>query len=542
MERFFTRTKKIIFAKQKGIFSSSLILSSMIIVSSFFGFLRYRILSGYFTKEELDLFFASFRLPDLIFEILITGALTSTLIPIYIKYQKNKELLEENISSIFNLLLIILLLFSAFLFVFMGTIIPLITPGFSKEKIDIIVFYSQMLLLGQLPFLIVGNFFTGIAQANKTFLLSALAPIIYNLAIIFSTVVFVGKFHLFAPVIGVMIGALLFFLIQLPIIFNLNFRFLFMIKITHGVKEFFRMVVPRIMTVIVTQIDATIDLTLTTFLGAGNYTIFYFAQHLQLLPVSVFGIAYGQASLPYMSELYNEKKYTEFKNIVVNSILSLFFFTIPIMGFFMFARTPLIRLFFGGAKFDWRATDWTAITLSFFALSLPFHSIYYFVVRCFYAVLDSRTPFYVSLFSIGVNTLLSIYFVLFLKSRVWFLAIAFSISITLNVLILLFLLMKKIGGLNLKVLFTETAKICTAMAIASISSYYLMKLMDPLILDTRRTINIFLLLLTSSIFYGMLYLFLSWLLNVKEIFMISDLLRKVREHQKKIVELYINYD
>ena len=131
------------------------------------------------------------------------------------------------------------------------------------------------------------------------------------------------------------------------------------------------------MTVLVHQVDATIDLTLTSLLGAGSYTVFYLAQHLQLLPVSVIGMAYGQASLPYLSELFQEKKIDQFKKIVADSILSLFFLTIPIASFFIFARTPLVRLFFGGQKFDWAATVQTAVALSYFALSLPVHSIYY---------------------------------------------------------------------------------------------------------------------------------------------------------------------
>ena len=88
MERFFKNTRRIFFAEQGGIFSSALIISAMIVVSRIFGFLRYRILAGYFNKENLDIFFASFRIPDLVFEILITGALTSSFIPIFIKYQK----------------------------------------------------------------------------------------------------------------------------------------------------------------------------------------------------------------------------------------------------------------------------------------------------------------------------------------------------------------------------------------------------------------------------------------------------------------------
>lgn len=523
-------------------FSSALILSIMIIISRIFGFLRYRILAGYFTKEELDIFFASFRIPDLVFEILITGALTSSLIPIFIKYQRNKKELDSIISSIFNLIILSLSVFVVILLIFLDSIIPLITPGFSREKIDTVLFFSRLLLVGQLPFLVIGNFITGIAQANKMFLITALAPVIYNLTIIFSTMFFVGQFHLIAPVIGVVGGAVLFLLIQLPLISTIGFDFYLFIKIGRGVKDFFKMIVPRILTVLVAQIDATIDLTLATLLGSGSYTVFYLAQHLQLLPVSVIGIAYGQASLPYLSEIYQQKNPEKFKKVISDSILSLFFLTIPIMGFFIFARTPLVRLFFGGQKFDWPATVQTAVTLSYFALSLPLHSVYYFITRCFYAVLDTKTPFLVSVGTIILNTSLSLYFILYLKLPVWSLALAFSISVIVNVVVLGILLVKKIKGLPFKHILSESVKILTSMFLSAFAAYYLIKLLDGLVFDTSRTINVFFLLLIAGLVYISLYLFLSWFLNVREIYLISNLLLKAKEYQRKIVELYTSYE
>ena len=102
MNKLIQQTRKLFLGAQGGMFSSAMILSFMIVVSRIFGFIRYRTLAGYFTKDQLDIFFASFRIPDLVFELLITGALTSSLIPIYIKYQKNEEERREITSSIFN--------------------------------------------------------------------------------------------------------------------------------------------------------------------------------------------------------------------------------------------------------------------------------------------------------------------------------------------------------------------------------------------------------------------------------------------------------
>lgn len=542
MNKIFEKTKSFIFSKQGSIFSSALIISSMIVVSRFFGFVRFRILSGYFPKETLDIFFASFRIPDIVFEILITGALVSSFIPIYISYQKNRKELSETISSIINSILVLLVVFILLLLIFLDPLLRFITPGFTEQQIEIVITFSRILLIGQLPFLIMGNVLTGISQAKKSFLLPAIAPVIYNLAIIAVTILFAPTMGLTAPILGVIIGSFFFFMIQLPIIYHADFSFHFFIHKTRGVIEFYRAVIPRSITVIIAQIDATIDLTLATLMGAGSYTVFYFAQHLQLLPVSVIGIAFGQASLPYLTEIKEEGRMEDFKKIVIDSVLNLFFFTIPIASFFIFARTPLTRLFFGGEMFDWNATVLTATTLSLFSLSLPFHTSYYFLTRCFYAFKDTKTPFLISLSCVALNTFLSLIFALYLKLPVWSLALSFSISMTLNVILLIQFLYMKIGGLQIRYLLRESGKMVAVTIFCSIPVYYIMHVFDGLILDTSRTLNVFFLLAIGGGVYFLLYLFLSWMLDVKQIYLITTLILKAREYRRKIMEVYSAYE
>lgn len=541
MNKLLEKTSQFVFSKQKTIFSSAMILASMIVVSRFFGFLRYRILVSYFSKEELDIFFASFRIPDLIFELLITGAFTSSFIPVFLKYQQQKDHLDEHISSIINFILLAMVVVIGILLIFLDQIVLLIAPGFNSAKNAQIIFYSRLLLLIQLPLLIAGNIFTGIGQANKTFFLTAIAPIVYNLAIIAFTWFFSSQLSLLAPVLGVLVGSFLFTLIQIPLFFG-SFHFTLVLKRTAAVIEFMRMTIPRMVTVMVAQIDTTIDLTLATLLGGGSYTIFYLAQHLQLLPVSVIGVAFGQASLPYLTEMYQQKRIEEFRKIIIDTVLSLFFFTIPIMSFFMFARTPLIRLFFGGQKFDWEATVATALTLSYFALSLPFHTIYYFLSRCFYAFLDTKTPFFISVFSVLLNSLMSVVFIVLLKYPVWSLAIAFSFSMIVNVVLLSLFLSVKLHGLDFVFLIVESTKMLVATFCSSLFSYYVMKLLDGLVFDTSRTINVFFLLVVVGGVYFLLYLFLTWFFNVKEVYLVAKLILKAKEYQKKILEIYSSYE
>ncbi len=538
MNTLLKKTKTFIFTQQSSIISSTMILSGMIFLSAIAGFIRYRILVAYFTTENLDTYFAAFRIPDLVFEIMINGALSTTFIPFFIEYQKKSKEQSNIISSIINVVSLVLFAFILLLLLFLRPIISIITPGFDATKTQEIVNYSRLLLLGQLPFLVLGNFLTGISQARRTFWLPALAPIVYNISVIVFTLFFAPKLHLYAPIMGVIVGAFLFFVIQLPVVILQQFKYQFVIGHFKIAWRFFKTAAPRILTIIVAQIEATIDLTLATFLGSGAYTVFYFAQHLQLLPISIIGIAYGQASLPYLTDMYQEKKYTEFKNVIVDSLLNIFFLTIPAATFFILGRTAIVRLFFGGDKFDWDATVLTAVTLSYFALSMPLHSVYYFLTRCFYAIFDTRTPFYISVAAIVTNASLSALFTLYFKLPVWSLALAFSIAMSLHVLFLIGLLYKKLGGFDMRLLLFETTKIIISAFNTSVLTYFLMRLLDGLIFDTNRTLNVFLLLLIGFIFYAMMYIFLSWLFGVREMYIITRMVLKAKEYQRKILEVY----
>lgn len=538
MNKLFKKTQEFVFAQQTSMFSSTIILSAMMILARLFGFLRYRILTNYFEVRQLDIYFASFKIPDLIFEVLITGALSTSFIPFFIKYKNDHEKLSKNISSIINFITLILFLLIIMVTILANFILPVITPGFSKEKIDLIIYYSRIILIGQLPFLVVGNFFTGISQARKRFLIPAVAPIIYNVGIIICTILFSSKIGLEAPVLGVVIGAFLFFVIQLPVIFVSDFEYRFILERSRILWDFFRVTMPRVFTVITAQIEATVDLSLSSLISDGSYAIFYLAQHLQLLPVSVIGIAFGQASLPYLSEMYHEKQTEGLKSVIIESILNLFFFIIPIAIFFMFANTNIVKIFFGSRKFDPLTTKLTALTLAYFALSVPFHSIYYFLTRCFYAIFDTRTPFYISIFSIALNAMLSLFFILVLHLQVYSLAIAFSTAMNVSVIILLYRLHKKLNGFDYRELLFNTGKILLASLIPCVIAYKYMTIFDGLIFDTTRTINVFMLLCTTGILYFLLYLFLCWVFSVKEFGLVLKMLLKAKEYQKKIFEIY----
>lgn len=528
MNKILTKTKKLIFQKQTDMLSSVVILSAMMVISRFLGLIRNRTFATYFGKEELDLLLAAHRLPDFVFEILITGALSSAFIPLFIKYQKDKKELYANVSTIINLIALLLGIFIVFAFTFAGVIIPLITPGFTAAQNQEVINISRILIISQLPFFVLGNILSGIAQARKIFMLTAIAPLIYTIGVIAGTIFLSDSLWLYGPAVGTVTGAFLFFFVQIPILHITHFRYQFRAFDRKIIKEFFTLFVPRTLSVLTSQIEQTIDLSLATLIGSGSVTVVNFAQRLQLFPVAFVGMAFGQASLPYISSLHKERKFTAIRKLFVDSILQLLYLSVPLAFFFIFARTPLVRIAYGGRRFDWEATVLTASTLSYFALSIPFHSIFYFVTRAFYASHDTKTPLYINFFSITLNIVLSVMSIFVFKLPVWALGLSFSTAITINVLIHLVAFYRKIHGYDMNRLIFHTVKIYLISFLASLPAYIMLKVFDQLIFDTTRTLNVFFLLGMSGIIMGSAYVFFSWLFNVEEIFILGKLARKVR--------------
>lgn len=527
MNKLLTRTKDFVFAQQTGILSSALVISSMLLLARIFGLMRFRVMNNYFSKEELALYLAAFRIPDFVFELLISGALSTTFIPFFQSFGSDKKKQSRVISSLISVICIMLALLVLILYITMPQVVRLTVIGFNETELLEVTRLSRILLVAQLPFLVLGNILTGLSQAYKRFMLPAFAPVIYNIGIVGSTIILAPRLHLDAVIIGVVVGSALFFASQLPALFTLDFRLYPTLTFVKEVNAFFKTITPRILTVLAAQIEATIDQTLSTLISTGAYTIFYFAQHLQLLPVSIIGMAFGQASLPYLAEMYQSHKINELRKVITDSLSNMFFVMMPVMLFFVVSRTPLVRLIYGGQRFDWTGTVLTAETMSFFAFSLPFHSCYYFLTRCFYAAQNSRTPFIVSICSIAGNAILSYIAVGYMELPVWSLGLTFSITIILQTLALIFLLHIQLGGLLLKIFFKELTKISIAVLMALMVMYPSQRILDGLIFDTSRTINLVLLMITTGTIMTTVYLIACWLLDASGLFLITRLLSRV---------------
>lgn len=524
------RILEVLAKKQTTVGSAALTLISMVFVSRVLGLVRDRLLSARFGPDELGVYFAAFRLPNLIFELLVTGALTSAFIPVFTRYlTNNKEHDGWKMASILiNISIVVLAALSLPIYIWSEYIARFFAPGFSNSQILQMSEFTRIMIVSQVLPLLIGNFFTGILQSYTLFIIPAVAPVVYNLGIIAGIIFLSPVYGLYAPVIGVGIGAVLFMLIQLPLLLKLGYRHALTLEFSHdGVREVGRLIGPRAFGLAVSQIDTTVDLMLASLLGARMVTIFNFAQHLQQLPVGLFGASIAQAALPMLSVASIKEDMPRFKSSIVSAVHQILFFVLPSSVFFIVLRIPLVRLVFGASRFDWEATVLTGVTLSMFSVSLCAQSLVHVFARGFYALYDTKTPVLISVFSIFVNTTLSVVFIQLWHLPVWSLGLSTTIASILNALTLYIVLAKRMRVLTVLDLWVPPIKMAFAAVVSGVAVYIPLKLFDQLVFDTSRTFGLLMLTGIAGSLGLITYISLSWLFNIGEVHSFFALMRRV---------------
>jgi len=525
--------------RQDTVRSAALVLMIMVFASRLLGLVRDRLLSARFSPEELGVYFAAFRLPNLVFELLVMGALTAAFIPVFTKLlTQDKEREAQKLATVLiNLGLAIFLLLAIPMFIWAGLISSWLAPGFNSKELAQMAAFTRFMFVFQVIPLLVGNFFTGILQSYNLFLVPAIAPVVYNCGIILGILIFTPVLGLWAPVAGVGLGALLFMLIQLPLLVSVGYRHRLLFNPrTTGVREVGKLMGPRTLGLAVSQIDTTVDLMLASLLGARMVTVFNFAQHLQQLPVGLFGMTVAQAALPALSRESVKADLEQFKKTIIRSLSQILFFVLPASAMFIVLRIPLVRLVFGASRFDWQATVLTGMTLSAFSLSLFAQAIAQVLIRGFYALYDSKTPVVIGIISILINTFLSIIFIRTFKLPVWSLGISTSVASIVNAGLLLYLLDRRVKGFSRPELILPALKMLSAATLAAIAVYVPLKLFDQLVFDTTRTFGLICLTGVSGGIGLATYFFLAWVLGVGEVQSFLTLLAKVRRPKAVILE------
>lgn len=531
-------------AKQTSILSGAVIIMVTVLLSKVLGLIRDRLLAHIFPPDSVAIFFAAFRLPDLIFQLLILGALSVAFIPVFTDVMENKGKNEafKLAQSILTLALLLLFLVTVVVFIFVDPLTSLIVPGFSPEQKTQVALLTRVILAGQM-ILTVGSFFIGILQSFQRFIIPALAGVFYNLGIIIGILAFSTNLGILGPAIGVVIGAILHVLIQIPLVISLGFRFRSLKTLLHpGVKEIFSLMSVRTIGLAAEQFNETIAVVLASLISTASVTYLTFAQHLQIVPIGLFGATIAQAALPVLSAERARGKIDEFKVTLLTTLHQILFLALPALAILIILRIPAVRLVFGASRFDWEATVLTGMTLAYLSIGLASQAISLLLVRGFYALKDTKTPVIVSLIVVTVNIVLSFYFVRVLHLEVWSLGLAISIANLISSLLLFITLDKKVGGFERKAIFSPFFKMLMATIIMGACLYVPVKLLDQVIFDTTKTINLLVLTGLASVFALAIYVLLVWFMKVRELNTYVDLLRKMGHMESKLKTKEIVHD
>lgn len=522
-----------------GLHKAAYILGFSAFLSQLLALLRDRILAHTFgAGQSLDIYYTAFRIPDFIFITVASIVSISVLIPILAKekdQKKSKETMNE-VFSVFFFLIFFVVLVAFFL---MPKINALLFRGFSAEVLEQVTLLSRIMLLS--PVLLgLSNFFTSIIQSQRKFFVYALSPLLYNIGIILGVLFYYPLWGLKGLALGVVSGAFLHLIIQLPTIYRLGFKPSFVSKINfYKIKNIFYLSLPRTIAVSASALSILALISLATYLREGSVAIFNFAYAIQSIPLSIIGVSYTTAVFPLLSKIEKEKKseFLDYLNLTARYIL---FWTFLAAILLFFLRAQVVRTVLGSGEFSWLDTRLTAACLALFAISVPAQSLILFFVRVYYAANLTKRPVFINFISFTLvilfvflfKYLFSIFpaFLNYLASflrvedindvQVLLLPLAFSCATLIN-LTLFYFFIKKDFSYKFCGKFYFILQICVALLLTSLTIYFSLKIWDN-IFDVKTLFGIFFQGLFSGI-SGILIWFISLVLlkNTEVLSMLS---------------------
>ena len=455
----------------QSVVSAAFIITIAGLASRILGLVRDRFLASTFgAGDVLDVYYAAFRIPDLIYNFLILGALSAAFIPVFtglISQKKEKEA-RATANGGMNLAFSFVIFISLVFCFFAPYLMKIITPGFPPEKMANVVFFTRIMFLSPV-FLGISGIFSGILTSFRRFLIYSLAPILYNLGIIFGVVFFVKLWGPVGLAWGVALGAFLHMLIQYPMAKHLGFRYSFSLRkyfFDKDIRRILKLMIPRTMGIAASQANLFVITIFASTLAAGSLAVFSFAQNLQAVPLGIFGVSFAIAAFPALSGLSATENKKEFAKTFAETFCQIMFFVIPLSIFILLLRAQIVRVALGAGKFDWEDTILTYECLKYFSLSLFAQSAIPLLTRSFYAMQNTKTPFYIAIVSEIIN--IAAVLLLIGKYEILGLAIAFSLASLFQMFFLFIMLRSRFDDLGDGKIIKSIGKISLAAIFSGI--------------------------------------------------------------------------
>ena len=515
---------------------AAVILASSTLLSSLLGFARDRLLNSYYLDSYpvgIDAYTVAFTIPDFMFFILVSGALSVTFIPVFNQRmaKNNKKSAWELSSSVLNLLALLTLVTSVLIIVFAEPLVKYIVgPGLNESSRALAV--SMMRVIAINPFLFaIATVLTSVQQAIGRFTFSALAPAIYNIGIIIGTLFFTNGISIFGwkifegGIMGVAIGVAFGSILQLLVAvigligvgFDYNFKIFWKNK---GFRQVMRLLPTRSMDQGIDYVNSIVETNMASRMGAGTVRAYQQGLTLHMMPINLIGVAISTAFFPNLTEKLAIGRKDLFRKELQQALSTIIFLSLPIAVIFYFMRDYIVNFIKNGGD------SLIASLLGVLVVSIFCRSVYHIAARSFYAMEDTKTPLRVSIFAIGLNILLAIWFSLSLKLGAHGLAWAQSIGAVSEIAILLFLMKERIEGLFSARFISGLVRMLAASAITGFVCYVLVAFFPLLDSDERffSTFPKFLMIGGVSV---LAYLVSAKIFRIKEADPIVAYLRKI---------------
>jgi len=388
---------------------AGLIVTAAFLASRVLGWLRVVVLSNLFgAGAELDAYYAAFRIPDLIFELVAAGAITSALIPVLsgLIERGQKTRAWRVASTVLNLMLGVLIGLAVILWIFAPDLVPLLVPGFDESTTELTIELTRLMLISPI-FLAAGSIVTAILQTQDRFGAAALAPLVYNASIITCAVVLEPVMGIHGVAVGVVVGAVGHMVVQLP---ALRGRFTYTPRTDPSdpaARQTFWLMLPRAIGMGANQITFLVNTALASTVAVGAVVSYTVAFSVLQIPLGVIGLPLGIVLLPSMSRALANDDEAEFGTMVVRALRLLLWIMAFVAAVGIVVREDVVDLLFGWG-FDEAALAATAAALGVFLVGLPAHAMNVILARAFYSGKDTVTPVTVAIISVAVNVSISI--------------------------------------------------------------------------------------------------------------------------------------
>lgn len=387
----------------------ALVLGVSSLLSRLVGIFRDRLLSSTFgAGSELDVYFAAFRIPDTIYNLIVLGAVSAGFIPVFTGLLFNTKKSEKErrrvafalASRLLTFFVVLVSVLSVVGSVFASQLVQALTSGFTPEQQATTIMLTRIMLLS--PVLLgISAVFGGVLQGMRHFLAFSLAPIFYNLGIIFGVLCLTPMFGVAGVAYGVVLGALVHACTQGVASMLAGYRPQLLFSFSdRRFRDVISAIGPRFASIAVSQANVVILTSMATTAGTGALAAFTFANNLQSLPVGVVGVSFAVSAFPLLAAKVAERKHDAVVAEFTRIVRMILFIMLPASVCFIMLRAQIVRVVYGSGRFDWADTIATADTLMYFSFGLFAYALYPLMVRMFFAYRDVVTPLVVGVIAV----------------------------------------------------------------------------------------------------------------------------------------------